>query len=258
MYANYHTHTRRCNHAKGTEREYVEAAIEAGYRVLGFADHVPHIVNDRECRMRSRMRPEETYEYMSVLTKLRDEYVNDIEIHIGFEMEYYPRYFEETMRFLDGFDYEYLILGQHYIDDVPEGEHVMNRENSDEQLTTYVDRIIAGINTGKFSYVAHPDVIYYTHDDAFYKAEMKRLCRAAKEQGVPLELNCVGVKKNRCYPNDRFWRIASDVGNSVIIGVDAHSPEEILDKSTVRKCEEISRRFELFPLRELKFRDPHG
>jgi histidinol-phosphatase (PHP family) len=134
----------------------------------------------------------------------------------------------------------------------------MNRENSDEQLTTYVDRIINGINTGKFSYVAHPDVIYYTHDDSFYKAEMKRLCRAAKEKGIPLELNCVGVKKNRCYPNDRFWRIASDVGNSVIIGVDAHSPEELLDKSTVRKCEEISRRFELFPLRELKFRDPRG
>ena len=30
MIANFHTHTSRCNHASGTDREYVEAAIEAG------------------------------------------------------------------------------------------------------------------------------------------------------------------------------------------------------------------------------------
>lgn len=30
MLANYHTHTVRCHHAKGTEREYIEHAIEQG------------------------------------------------------------------------------------------------------------------------------------------------------------------------------------------------------------------------------------
>ena len=28
VYANYHTHTFRCHHANGTEREYIEQAIE--------------------------------------------------------------------------------------------------------------------------------------------------------------------------------------------------------------------------------------
>ena len=36
MYANYHTHTKRCQHAVGEDREYVEAAIAAGIQVLGF------------------------------------------------------------------------------------------------------------------------------------------------------------------------------------------------------------------------------
>jgi histidinol-phosphatase (PHP family) len=256
MYANYHTHTARCHHAKGTEREYIEAAIKAGYRVLGFADHVPHIVSDKDYDYRSRMKPEQTYEYVSNLIKLRDEYVNDIKIHIGFEMEYYPSYFEETLRFLGNFEYEYLILGQHHIEDGEDGEHVMNRENTDEQLRAYADRVVDGINTGKFSCVAHPDVVHYVGDGDFYKEQMKRICRAAKEQGVPVEINCMGVMKNRCYPDDRFWRIASDMGNSVIIGVDAHSPAELLDKSNVAKCQEISRRFELFPIRELKFKNP--
>ena len=129
---------------------------------------------------------------------------------------------------LENFDYEYLILGQHYVDDGAEKEHVM-RGDGDALLTKYVDTVIAGINTGKFSYVAHPDVVNYTGDDDFYKAEMKRLCLAAKAKGLPLELNCVGVMKNRCYPNDKFWRIAGEVHNSVIIGVDAHNPAQLQD-----------------------------
>ena len=41
MRYNLHTHTYRCNHASGTDREYVEAAIKAGMKTLGFADHCP-------------------------------------------------------------------------------------------------------------------------------------------------------------------------------------------------------------------------
>ena len=256
MYANYHTHTYRCKHAVGGEREYIEAAIKAGYKVLGFADHGTYLIDDYDFRI--RMIPEETAEYVNNLKHLRDEYINDIEIHIGCELEYYPAYFDRTIEFLDKFDYEYLILGQHYIDDGKEKHHVMKDSASDDMLTKYVDTVIAGINTGKFTYVAHPDVINYTGDDGFYKEQMKRLCLAAKAQGMPLEINCVGVRQNRCYPNDKFWRIASDVGNKIVIGVDAHSPEEMADLSAVKKCEEISRRFELFPLREIKFKNPHN
>ena len=39
--ANYHTHTTRCNHAMGTEREYIETAISEGFEILGFSDHTP-------------------------------------------------------------------------------------------------------------------------------------------------------------------------------------------------------------------------
>lgn len=39
---NFHTHTYRCHHAKGTDRDYVEAAIKAGYTEIGFSDHVPY------------------------------------------------------------------------------------------------------------------------------------------------------------------------------------------------------------------------
>jgi histidinol phosphatase-like PHP family hydrolase len=41
MKVNLHTHTYRCNHAHGTDEEFVQAAIETGYTKLGFSDHNP-------------------------------------------------------------------------------------------------------------------------------------------------------------------------------------------------------------------------
>ncbi len=38
---NLHTHTARCRHAVGTDEAYVQAAIKAGFKVLGFSDHCP-------------------------------------------------------------------------------------------------------------------------------------------------------------------------------------------------------------------------
>jgi histidinol-phosphatase (PHP family) len=41
MLKNYHSHTARCGHAWGTDEEFVNAAIDAGFSVLGFSEHTP-------------------------------------------------------------------------------------------------------------------------------------------------------------------------------------------------------------------------
>ena len=43
MTVNYHTHTVRCRHASGSEREYIETAISRGLTILGFSDHSPYV-----------------------------------------------------------------------------------------------------------------------------------------------------------------------------------------------------------------------
>lgn len=44
LLANFHTHTFRCHHAVGQDREYVEKAIEQGIKTLGFSDHSPYFL----------------------------------------------------------------------------------------------------------------------------------------------------------------------------------------------------------------------
>jgi len=243
MTANFHTHTARCRHARGTDREYVESAIRAGISVLGFSDHSPYYFPDGYYSGH-RMRPEETEGYVRSLLSLREEYRDDIAIYIGFEAEYYPKYFDRMLEILSPFPYDYLILGQHYIRNELGGKHVFSDRN-EEDLICYVDECIEGLNTGRFFYLAHPDVIRFTGDDTVYEREMRRLCLAAKELHIPLEINLLGIRDGRNYPRALFWKIAGEVGCEVILGCDAHEPESIAREDDLTAAEKLIRNYHL-------------
>ena len=53
---NFHSHTVRCQHAVGEEREYVEEAIKEGFEVIGFFRPFPlFIQNGYVSRIRMTM-----------------------------------------------------------------------------------------------------------------------------------------------------------------------------------------------------------
>lgn len=114
MYANYHTHTKRCQHAVGEDREYVEAAIAAGIQVLGFSDHCPWVYKD-DFVSGIRMRADQVEEYVDSMQRLRTEYRNDIRILIGFETEHMPDLIEAQDELLAPYPIDYMILGQHFL-----------------------------------------------------------------------------------------------------------------------------------------------
>ena len=113
MRACYHTHTKRCGHARGEDEEYVLAAIDAGVEILGFSDHAPMIYPEGYVSG-FKMRPEEIEEYFSSLLSLKEKYREKIDINIGFETEYYPDLWETELDFWKKYPLDYLILGQHF------------------------------------------------------------------------------------------------------------------------------------------------
>lgn len=237
MLANYHTHTVRCGHAAdASDREYVEAAIKAGFDILGFADHVPVPAYDPEFPD-FRMPLSQAEEYFTTLNKLKEEYKNDIEIRIGFECEYLPMVFDKHMKMLDDLGCEYIILGQHFIFKT-EGYPYPGYGGSEdpEDLKQYVDLVTEATATGRFSYIAHPDVYKFLGDEDFRREQYTRICKTAKEYNIPLEFNLQGFVEKRHHPTEWFLEIAKEIGNEYIIGYDAHRPDVFLDKSLYDSC----------------------
>lgn len=245
MIYNFHTHTERCRHAVGSDEEYINSAIEAGIKYLGFSDHAPYCFPDGyENSYRVQVCDARTY--VEDLRKLREKYKDKIQISIGFEMEYYPDYFEEMYKIARNVGAEYLILGQHFIfSEHPDGIGSGGPTDSEEHLRVYVDEVIQAMKTGVFTYVAHPDVMCFTCDDQVYDREIRRLCIVAKQLSVPLEINLAGIRYNKHYPADRFWKIAGEVGAPVTFGSDAHLNRDFLDKKQFLRAAELVKRHKL-------------
>ena len=226
MIANDHTHTPRCNHAQGSEQEYVDSALSAGLKILGFSDHTPYFFPG-DYYSTFRMRPEELSGYVSTVSGLRDRYAGKLEIHVGVEAEYYPKYFDRLADFLRENQVEYMILGQHFVGNEPVGTY-SGRETADKDvLEAYVRQVVAAMETGLYTYVAHPDILNYTGPVDIYNEWMGVLIREAANCGVPLEFNFLGFREGRNYPNPRFLELAAQTGRPMILGCDAHQPEAL-------------------------------
>ena len=256
MIANYHTHTPRCGHAVGSEREYVQEALRAGLRTLGFSDHTPYDYFDCEHRSsRIRMSAEELPGYADTVRALAAEYADALEILVGVEAEYYPKYFPRLLELLRESGIRYMILGQHFVGNEV-GEPYCGRPTEDRKtLERYVSQSIEGMDTGVFSFFAHPDLIRFVGDEGAYLREMRRLCRAAAERAMPLEINLLGIREGRNYPDERFWRLAAEEGCTALLGCDAHRPEDLGDAGSERKALEMAERLGLRLLESVELKN---
>lgn len=238
---NYHTHTWRCQHARGTEEQYVKTAIAQGFETLGFADHTPWpYASDFVSDMRMRM--DQFGDYKRTVLRLREQYSGQIRIPLGLECEAFPEYFGWLKDF-KAEHLDYAILGNHY-DYSDEGDHArlypaggfyFGRCTRDDAVIRYGQRTLAGMATGLYDYVAHPDLCMNTMPrfTADCRAVSVDLCQAARDLDLPLEFNLLGLARrdeNRLkgrigYPGEAFWQIAAETGCRAIIGFDAHDAE---------------------------------
>ena len=250
--ANYHAHTYRCQHAYGTERQYVEAAIDMGIQEFGFSDHIPCPFEDGYVSS-IRMTMEQAPEYVRTIQKLAREYKDRIRIYVGFEAEYISSFYEKQMQMVQSLGADYLIMGQHFLCSENLGPCTASQTEDDSRIREYVDTVIEGMSTGSYCCLAHPDLMNYQGMDSVYDWEMTRLCTAMKEMDIPLEMNMLGMRDGRHYPAERFWKIAGEVGNRVILGIDAHCVEQISDTEPYGKCMEMIRKYNLNLTDRLRF-----
>ncbi len=245
MLFNYHTHTKRCNHAQGDEREYVEHAITSGLKTLGFSDHAPYLFPNSDYQSSFRMKQDELFAYADTVRALAKEYEKDIRILCGFELEYYPDFHKQEMAFLSQVQPDYLLLGQHFVGNEFSRLPSSGIKTDDIALTLYVTQVLAGLATGDFLYLAHPDIAGVSCSPEAVDREYRRLCEGAKRMGVPLEINFLGIRDKRRYPNDKFFKIAGEVGNAIIFGSDAHEPWVVNDTESEEIALDMAKKFNL-------------
>lgn len=254
---NFHSHTYRCGHASSLpESCYLDNALYLGYKKYGITDHVPvHPIFYTDSSV--RMHDSSVLEYLETINYLKGLYRDYMEVFLGFEAEYDEIIEEYLCDLRDKCDY--MILGQHYVLN-------KNIRKTPEYPLEYAKKVCSAIESGIFDIVAHPDIFmqyrFNMNDEKrnlFNKNALiaaRMICEKAKEYGVVLELNLgatfvtgneeevlfVGgsslseltkeevanyLDSKARYPTRLFWDVVREVGNDVVVGIDAHFPEDI-------------------------------
>ena len=255
MIANYHTHTWRCRHAEGREIAYVESGLKAGLEILGFSDHSPYIFPEGH-RSWFRMDLRQLGDYVRTVLDLRKMYRGRLEIPLGLELEYYPELLPRLLPVLRDYPFDYVILGQHFVANEVNAHYSGNLTRDKHILEQYTNQTIDAMQTGMFTYFAHPDLIHYEGDEKFRKDQARRICREAKSCGIPLEINLLGIREGKHYPWPGFWEMAAEEGCDVILGRDAHEPHALLQRKPEQKAMELVKQFHLHLLETVQLRKP--
>lgn len=229
MKYNYHTHTARCHHAVGIDEEFVLAAIEAGYEEIGFSDHCAWPYTDFVSGM--RMTEEEIEGYVNSVKALREKYKDKIKIKLGWECEYVEEYLPWLKEIIRKYDFDYVILGHHFSPSENSGVY-SGCILTAQEIENYKNDVLKALESGVYSYVAHPDIYMkiYPHFDEHAEKAAREIIAKAIETKTPLEYNLLGLSNGKKdgregYPYSAFWKLAGEMGATAIVGIDAHFPD---------------------------------
>ncbi len=224
---NWHTHTKRCGHAVGEDEEYVQAAIKAGIKTLGFSDHAAYIEPERG----ERMNIEEVPDYCSSVLSLKEKYKDTIDIYLGMEVECYISEWDTLSKYRKELDY--CILGQHSLSIHGKSSYDLT---TPEELNAYTDMLEYACKHALCDYIAHPDVCLWSYPviDESVIAVAERIADISIKYNMPLELNAgSGVRGGKVmyqdglrypYPVRQIFEVFAKKHCPVIVGLDIHDP----------------------------------
>ncbi len=227
MKIDLHNHTIRCNHAKGSEEEYLQAAIERGTKVFGFSDHAPMDFDEQY-----RMDFSQMHEYESSVKELAEKYASKIDIRLGYEVDYLLGHMDK--RVLEA-DVDYLIGSVHFLDkwgfDNPEFIKEYEEKNIDDIWEKYFKTLKEMAKTKLFDIVGHIDLIKvfkFMPSKDIMEFVLPAL-EAIKEADMTLELNTAGYRKPCAepYPSKEILQKAYEFDIPVTFGSDAHAPDQV-------------------------------
>ncbi len=227
MIVDLHNHTPLCNHAEGTIDQYVEAAIAAGTRVFGFADHAPMSFDPKY-----RMSFDDMLAYEEDVLSAKKRYSKQIKILLGYEVDYLENHMDP--RVLNA-NVDYLIGSVHFIEewgfDNPEFIGRYEHEDIDTIWEKYFQAIEKMAKTKLFDIVGHLDLIKvfkFLPNKSIVEIAQNALL-AIKEAGMTLELNVAGYRKpiGEAYPSKELLQEAYKLKIPITFCSDAHKPEQV-------------------------------
>jgi len=229
----YHVHTPLCKHATGPLERYIERAIELGLREIGFSDHCPlpgGLGGDE------RMTEGELDLYVDTVLRMRQYFVDRIEVKLGLEIEYVEGQEEYCRRLMEKHPWDYLIGTVHYLEpDCRRLSWSRDLAESPSQLyARYFAQLRRLIHAGLCDIIGHFDIPKRSgrpptpHEQEDIANTLEEIAAA----GLCLEVNTSGYRHLELaapepYPSLSTVEQAIALDIPLVVNSDAHDPAHV-------------------------------
>jgi histidinol-phosphatase (PHP family) len=239
-----------CDHAQGTLREVLEAAVQQGYHTYGVSEHAPRLRedllydNERAMGWDLAKITADFERYAQDIFGLAEEFSDRLIVLCGFEIEVVPedRWLEIMRGYRNKYPFEYIVGSVHYLHEMNvDGtkdmfEKLLIKEGGLEPMAIhYYETVSEMVRAIKPEVVAHLDLVRRNapsnesvETPAIKAAAMKTL-EVIREHGGILDLNTAGYRKGLIHPYPAPWLLQEahkmDIG--LCFGEDSHGPQDV-------------------------------
>lgn len=260
----WHTHSSLCRHAVGSIEDYIKKAIQLNLNTIGLSDHFPYeyLKNLRRIPYNEyAMDLDEINDYLNTAEALKEKYQDYINVRIAFEIDYFDNQ-ESTLNYhlnktKSQLDY---ILGAVHILNINNGREEWafddkrfrndyNYYGPDKVYVEYYKKVQKMIKSKEFDLdvIAHFDLPKKFNDkpihDKLVSIESNKALELIKNRGLVMEVNTSGLRKNirEQYPSELILREIYSLDIPILLGSDAHDPNEIAwkFKETIKLLKKI-------------------
>lgn len=232
MPADLHVHTCWCGHGYGTMEAYVQAALARHLPEIGFTVHLPIPI---PCDHKATLDEAEMDLYVEEIARLRRRYGDQIAIRQAAEADFYPGAEPHIERILARWPAEYVIGSVHFLGDWlfdhPKNVSEFDRWDLYALYEEYFGLVEQAIASGLFDVIGHLDLIKkFGHRPSRDIGDiLERVADRLVEADLCTELNTAGKDKpvGEMYPSEQALQILRARQVPLILGSDAHRPEEV-------------------------------
>ncbi len=231
----YHLHTYLCCHARGTLEEYVQCARQNGLREVGFADHFPLGLMDFTPKTQVTMEASELDGYMQMVRQTAQA-AEGIAVKTGVEVDYIPGKTDLAKSQLELYPFDYVMGSIHFMDDWDFTHPYYSGEFEDcsleEVYARYFSLVRDACYSGLFDIIGHIDVVKkfgYRLEKKLVMPFYEEIAGLLHKKDICLEVNTAGLDApvNELYPSQEMLNICARHGVRMVLGSDAHSPEQV-------------------------------
>jgi histidinol-phosphatase (PHP family) len=244
--SNFHSHCNFCDGHASMEA-FVQYAVSKGFKAYGISSHAPVSFTTRWA-----MNYDDLQEYLQEYRRLKANYLQDIELYIGLEIDFLPEEKDAVFLMHRSLPLDYRIGSIHYINSFPDG----TRWNVDGDPRTFMkatEEVFGGdikklvtcfytqtcemIDTCNFDIIGHLDKVAgnsaqypeFSITDKWYIDLVKDTLALIKEKNIILEINTKALlRKGVTFPHQQFYPFIKEMQIPVMVNSDCHRPDLIL------------------------------